>query len=631
MKLYVNDKVITRPLVLRIRGLPVLAIPFFMFPIRQGRHSGILIPRVEFGFDESKGRFLRNAGYYWAPNDYFDVTAWGDYYEDTKWTGHLESRYKVRYLLNGTFKGSYQSDINTGRSRWDIDGRHTQQVGENGKLILHADFVSDKEYRLETSDILEERLRRQLESDISYSTSWNGKSITLAAERRENLDTDQVSQTLPSVRFLMSRMTLIEPSDTDDGWHRGTYLSLSSNASGTLSKTAGTQRTQQQARADINLNSDFRLRDRNQSLRSSMVFTSVRKGIPEWCTGCVGGKVVNSAFSQKNDFIAKFLPFGWLNLDPSLTTSFAVYDEDRAGDRFPVRFMYWGGVSSKASIYRTFFPRLGPLQSLRHVVSPSITYTHKPDFSKYRDRFYSLPGISGQVGESRTLNMSLSHRLHAKVGSGDDVRKINDILALTTSTSYDFLYKDKGRATPFSTIGNRLRFYPTRYVSFDLDFTNDPVDFSFESLNLTTRASYTGGEPLPPGFVKPQLEEPVLVPEEGVGGPDATSPTSRAWQVGAIFRYTKAFDGGDDSYWLDFQAGLNLTTNWRLEYSGRFDLSGEETAYQEYSIYRDLHCWEASFVRRYSGGEWQYYFRINIKAHPEIYTERGLRALSRQY
>lgn len=631
MKMYINDKLITRPVVLRVRGVPIMALPFFMFPIKQGRHSGILIPSVEFGFDEAKGRFIKNAGYYWAPNDYFDVTAWGDYYEDSKWIGHLQTRYKVRYLLSGSFEGSYLSELATGDSRWDISGKHTQEVGENGKLIVHADFVSDKEYRQDTSDDLEKALRRQLESDISYSTKWGSNSLTVAAERRENLDTDQISQTLPRIRFLLGKTTLIEPSESDEGWHRGTYLSGSSNASGTLSKTATSEDSKQQARVDISLNSDLRFSGRNQSIRSAMVLTGVRKDISQWCSGCEGGKVVNSAFSNKTDFIAKFLPFGWLNFDPSLTASATIYDEDKDGERFPVRFMYWGGFSSNASIYRSFFPRIGSLQAIRHVITPSIRYTHRPDFSKYSGRFYSLPGISGEVGKSRVISLSLSNRLQAKVGSGAEVRKINNLLALDTQTSYDFLYKDKGLDTPFSTISNSLRFYPTNYVTFDVDFRNDPKDLSFESLNLSTNLTYTGGEPLPPGFPKPDLPQPELVPEEGVGGPDDSPPTARPWHMGAIFRYTKTFDGGDDSYWLDFQTGFSFTTNWRVEYSGRFDLSGKETTYQEYSIYRDLHCWEARFVRRYSAGYWQYYFRINIKVHPEIYTERGLRALYRQY
>jgi hypothetical protein len=293
--------------------------------------------------------------------------------------------------------------------------------------------------------------------------------------------------------------------------------------------------------------------------------------------------------------------------------------------------MYWGGFAATASIYRTFFPRIGALDALRHVITPRISYTYRPDFSKYTGHFFGLPGISGEVGKQGKMQISLDNRLQAKLESGGQVRKLNNLLSLQTSTSYDFLYKDKGLSTPFSTISNSLRFYPSQYVSFDLDFTNNPNDLDFESLNLTTRFTYTGREPLPPGFEKPDLEQPETVPEEGVGGSEIEPPSAKPWHVGVIYRFNKAFDGGNDSYWLDFQSGLNLTSRWRLEYSGRFNLSEHETAYQEYSIYRDLHCWEARFVRRYSGGTWQYYFRINIKVHPEIYTESGLRTLHRSY
>ena len=31
--------------------------------------------------EDQAGQFIRNAGYYWAPNDYFDVTMSGDYYQ----------------------------------------------------------------------------------------------------------------------------------------------------------------------------------------------------------------------------------------------------------------------------------------------------------------------------------------------------------------------------------------------------------------------------------------------------------------------------------------------------------------------------------------------------------------------
>jgi hypothetical protein len=46
-----------------------------------------------------------------------------------------------------------------------------------------------------------------------------------------------------------------------------------------------------------------------------------------------------------------------------------------------------------------------------------------------------------------------------------------------------------------------------------------------------------------------------------------------------------------------------------------------------YGLTRDLHCWEMSFGRQKLGEEWEFYFRIFIKSHPEIYAEQGSRGL----
>lgn len=631
MKIRLDDMVVARPVVLKIRELPVLALPFYMFPIKRGRHSGILIPSIELGFDQTKGRFIRNAGYYWAPSDYFDVAAWGDYYQKSRWVGHAESRYNVRYLLSGSFQGSFTKELDTDDSRWDVSGSHTQIVGQNGRLVTHADFVSDKTYRKDTSDNLEEALRRVLSSDVSYSGTWNGKSINLSAQRRENLDTDEISENLPIVKLLLTRKTLFAPTVGGTGWHKGTYMSANSTFNSLLNKKSGVTKTQQTAIATINLDTDLGLIGGSQSVRSRLVLSGVRQDLGDWCAGCTGGKLTNGAGDLRTDWVARLNAFGWVNVNPSFTTTFTLYNRDKAGNRFPLRFLFLAGLDSRTTLTRTYFPKIGPLTALRHTMTPSVTFAHRPDFSKYANRFWTIPGISSEVGKSSTMSLSLANRLQAKIGSGAETRKIDDLFSLITSTTYDFLYKDYKKKTPFSTILNSMRFYPSDYVTFDLDFSNDPVDLSLKSLDFQSAFNYTGKNPMPPGLPEPEIREEPAVPEEGVGGPTEGTPTNSPWRFSVAYRYTKAFDGGEDSYWIEFLTGFNLTRNWRIDYGGRFDLSGHQTVYQEYALYRDLHCWEARFVRRYSNGEWEYYFRLNIKALPEIYAERGLRALFRSY
>jgi len=631
MKVTLDDKVIARPVVLRIRGLPVLVLPFYMFPIKRGRDSGILIPRIELGFDQTKGRFIRNVGYYWAPNDYFDTSLWGDYYERSRWVLYTESRYNVRYLLNGSLDGSYYRDIVTHASRWDLNGAHNQTIGENGKIVVRADFVSDKTYRQTTSDDLEKQLRRVLESSASYSRSSEGKSLTVAVDRQQNLDTNEISSKLPTFNFLLNRRTLFAPSADKTGWHKGTYYYGGSSFANLLDRAGGVSTSRQSANVNANLDSDIAIKGVTESIRSKLVLTGERKKADEWCTGCTGGMHTNSAADLRTDLVAKLNPAGIVNINPSLTATVTLYNQDKAGGAYPMRFLYWGGVDTRLTMYRTYFPRIGALTALRHVISPSLSFAQRPDFSKYRNRFYTLGGVSTDVSKSSIVNVSLSNRLQAKLGTGSDTRKIDDLFSLTTSTSYDFLYKDSGKTTPFSMIMNSMRFYPSSHATFDLTFSHEPEHLSLKSLDFQTRFSFTGKDPLPPGLGEPPAVEEPKVPEEETTKEDTSSPTAGPWRLDMAYRYTKGFEGAKDNYWVEVTTGFNLTRNWRVEYGGRFDLSGKQTVYQEYSIYRDLHCWEARFVRRYSAGDWEYYFRLNIKAHPEIYTERGLRALYQSY
>ena len=73
-----NTVLVARPVVLYIQDVPVLWLPFIFQDLRPGRHSGLLIP--QFGFSDiirpssSYSRQISNVGYYWATNDYMDLT-----------------------------------------------------------------------------------------------------------------------------------------------------------------------------------------------------------------------------------------------------------------------------------------------------------------------------------------------------------------------------------------------------------------------------------------------------------------------------------------------------------------------------------------------------------------------------
>ena len=76
---------------------------------------------------------------------------------------------------------------------------------------------------------------------------------------------------------------------------------------------------------------------------------------------------------------------------------------------------------------------------------------------------------------------------------------------------------------------------------------------------------------------------------------------------------------------------IQLSDKWRIDYSTIYDVEARSLNGQNFGITRDLHCWEMSFSRQVLGtgpnAEWEYYFRIALKAHPELKGESGQKGL----
>ena len=97
MKVIVRDKVVARPIYLYIADVPVFALPFGVFPSERGRRSGLIAPA--YG-ESDRGRYLLHLGYYWAMNDYMDLTFRTDAYTKGSYTLYGDYRYALRYIYH---------------------------------------------------------------------------------------------------------------------------------------------------------------------------------------------------------------------------------------------------------------------------------------------------------------------------------------------------------------------------------------------------------------------------------------------------------------------------------------------------------------------------------------------------
>jgi lipopolysaccharide assembly outer membrane protein LptD (OstA) len=605
MKIMLGDKAVARPIFLYIKNIPIMGLPYWIFPIRKGRHSGMLMPDVEFGFDRTRGRFARNLGYYFAPNEYSDEMIWGDYYDSPpRWILNGQVRYKVRYLLGGNFFGSYSKESSTGsggRTRWDLQGSHDQELGERASLRVLLNFVSDKSYRDDRAfgGSVDERLNRILKSNADLRKTWSSASLSMTLDRTENLDQTstgyRVQEDLPSVDFNVNSFPIGRKPDERGRDARLPFLST-------------------------------------MYTRLSTSFRSIY--LRPW----QGSSIYNQA-ARVNTGLTDNRTLSFLTIAPSVTSTGVWVRNDAQGKSHRFGAVWDAGVSARTALYGTFQLGLGPILGLRHVIEPSVSYRYAPDFTslRYRDTqgrfqsvFPSVGGISLSGSKASGMSMGLNQRFHLKLRGSDPKKpvRIDNLIQWQTSTSYNFLV----HAKPFSSISNSIRLAPSHFFDNSVSMTHDPYRKKMTSLSIQTSLRLSGqGKSSPDstggtnqdtgtygGFGQAEGQGRNRPGERRLG---ATGP----WNLGLTHSYSRGESRDSQSSTMNLSASLTPTNRWRLSYSVYYDLEAHDVRSHGISLYRDLHCWEMRLDQQTSGGNSQYYFRINIKSIPDIQYERQRR------
>ncbi|MCK4385318.1 MAG: hypothetical protein KAW52_03555, partial [candidate division Zixibacteria bacterium] len=126
---------------------------------------------------------------------------------------------------------------------------------------------------------------------------------------------------------------------------------------------------------------------------------------------------------------------------------------------------------------------------------------------------------------------------------------------------------------------------------------------------------------------KPEIgkeSEGLIPPEENLQGP--SEKVIQRWSVNISHRFSKSREG-NKNHWASTSLRLPLTKHWLLNYLNRYDFAEKKITEQTFELYRDMHCWEGRFTWIVSGYREGYYFRINIKALPEIKIEKSRKGI----
>ena len=183
---------------LRTGRAPIFYLPYLVWPVKEGRAAGLLMPEVSSTRDRgnviSQELFIpigRSA----------DLTLEGRHYSKAGFGGGG----KLRVLPNRSgsidLSGFYIQDDVAGKGRYRAEYNQTQKFRNGFRMLADLDFVSDFNYYNDFERDLKEVSSPSILARLEFSRNGPWASVNVRELRREQLSSGLVQQTLPEIEW----------------------------------------------------------------------------------------------------------------------------------------------------------------------------------------------------------------------------------------------------------------------------------------------------------------------------------------------------------------------------------------------------------------------------------------------
>ena len=207
IKVVKREMAIAKPVILRVHNVPIMAVPFWMFPVKEGRKSGFLTPSV--GFNSISGKYLRNLAYYLVINNYMDLTTSMDIVENVGIRGNIDFLYKLYKHFSGEVKYSRAENLWQRSSEWSLAGWHKHNLPYHTTLQAKIDYVSNYNYYNEYSETKVEWLKRELHSYLTIQRSSLPIPFTFTIDDRIQPDKKNRQSLIPSIQYSLPTISFL--------------------------------------------------------------------------------------------------------------------------------------------------------------------------------------------------------------------------------------------------------------------------------------------------------------------------------------------------------------------------------------------------------------------------------------
>lgn len=645
-KIIPGGKIITGVTNMFIADVPTpVGLPFAYFPSSQTKESGFIVPSI--GESNLRGFYVQNGGYYFAISDYIDFTLIADYYTNGSYGFRGDTQYNMRYKYRGNFSFRVENLINEARGLpeysksnvFNVRWSHSKdpKSSPNSTFSASVNFGSSDYYRQSVNQLNSPNfLNNNLSSSISYSKSfpeYPRVNISLTTAMSQNSQSKSVNLTLPTFQASMERIYPFAPKvGAKQGFFQNINFQYTSRAENRIITT-------------------------EEALFGPRMFDDAKTGMKHSIpisTNFKLFKYLSVSTSANYDEVWTQNTVRFSDYDP--TVGAAVKDTLNQIGTFR---QYSLNASIGTTVYGTVnFGEDNKIQSIRHTVRPSISYSNRPSFEQYYDTYIvdadgntaeytryqnSLFGIPSR-GLSNNMGISIGNNFEAKVRDKDSTatgpKKIILLNNFNMTTAHDFaadslrwsplrmssglaFFQNKmsinfgGTFDPYTLNENKARINKYHITNggglFRLTSANINMNYSFSSSQLKgdddeedenervqREATSSGGrEDDLFGRAEDFADRRMNDPENTKPAPTYPSYRSKIpWDLKLAYSLTYNNSTGQRDFSnnsLMFSGNVDLTPKWKVGMSSGYDFKGKGFTYTQLRFDRDLNSWRLNF------------------------------------
>ena len=647
IKIINNKLAISGPIHPEFEGVPIpIYLPFGIFPLTKGRHSGFIAPSFET--NEQYGLGLIGGGYYKVFNDYWDAAFHGDIYSYGGWKATLSPSYRKRYRYNGGFNITVQSTKLNFKGDPDFSQTNTYAITWNHSMDSKArpgttfsanvNASSSKFNRL-VSNNPQLNFQNQQTSSITYSKNWNNKiNLTLSANHNQNNNLHYINLSLPNAGLSIAPIYPFQKKEQvgSQKWYE--KISIGYNA--TFSNSVSFYDTLKYGRNGVKPLLKYLLDTAQWSFHQSIPLTLALPTPP-----ILGGAiVVTPGISYTPDFYQSLTTYRWDTAAKKVDTIFrrGLFLNQRASFSLNVNTAIFGKYEFKNS----------KIIAIRHTVRPTLGFSFAPDLNKQYIkqvqidsaglRKLSYDEATGSLlsytngRRSASLNFQLDNNLEMKVKSKKDtvnngIKKVKLVDGFGFATNYNLLADSFALSNPNfyfrSTLFEKISITANAILNpYEYDVRGFPVNklFSHNGKFYWGRIS-TGSLAVSTSFQsKPKdkqleesrkkqmndiLQDPNLINQQNLTDYIRQNPAEFVdfnvpWSLNLSLSvsYYQQIKPDYSSFEKKFTSSINLSGSfllspkWNFNANGYYDLVTRKLQVFNMNISRDMHCWQMSIT-----------------------------------